>query len=71
MIRASIVTAGGARGEESACNAEDLRDVGSIPGSRRSPGGGNGDPLQYSYLETLTDRGAWQAMVQRVTKSLT
>ena len=59
MIRASIVTAGGASGEESACNAEDLRDVGSIPGSRRSPGGGNGNPLQYSYLETLTDRGAW------------
>ena len=37
MMRASIVTAGGASGEESACNAEDLRDVGSIPGSRRSP----------------------------------
>ena len=34
-------------------------DVGSIPGSRRSPGGGNGNPLQYSCLENFMDRGAW------------
>ena len=49
-------------------NAGDVRDAGSIPGSGRSPGGGNGNPLQYSCLENPTDRGAWQATVYRVTK---
>ena len=49
-------------------NAE---DVGSIPGLGRSPGGQNGNPLQYSCLENLTDRGAWQATVHSVTKSWT
>ena len=47
------------------------RDVGSIPGSGRSSGGGDGNPLQYSCLENPMDRGAWQAMVQGVTKSWT
>ena len=42
-------------------NAGDARDTGSIPGSGRSLGGGNGSPLQYSYLENPMDRGAWQA----------
>ena len=46
----------------------DARDAGSIPGSGRSPGGGNGNPLQYSYLGNLTDRGAWQATVHAVTE---
>jgi len=41
-------------------------DLGSIPGSGRSPGGGHGNPLQYSYLENPKDRGAWQATVHRV-----
>ena len=49
----------------------DLRDQGSIPGSRRSPGGGHGNSLQYSCLENLLDRGAWQAAVQRVAQSQT
>ena len=40
-------------------NAGDLRDTGLIPGSRRSPGGGNGNPLQYSCLENPIDKGAW------------
>ena len=40
-------------------------DAGSIPGSGRSPGEGNGNPLQYSYLENPMDRGAWQAAVHR------
>ena len=44
-------------------------DVGSIPGSRRSPGGGNGNPLQHSCLENLMDRGAWWATVSGVTES--
>ena len=46
-------------------------DAGSIPGSGRSPGGGNGNPLQYSCLENSMDRGAWQATVHGVTKSQT
>ena len=50
-------------------NAEDTRDEGSIPGLGRSPGEGNGSPLQYSYLENPMDRGAWQATVRGVTKS--
>ena len=55
-------------GKESACNAGDLS---SIPGFGRSPGEGNGNPLQYSCLENPMDRGAWQATVQRVEKSWT
>ena len=52
-------------------NAGYIRDVGSIPGSGRSPGGGLGNPLQYSCLENPTDREAWQATVLRVAKSRT
>ena len=48
-------------------SAGDTRDVGSIPGSGRSPGEGNGNPLQCSCLENSMDRGAWQAIVQGVT----
>ena len=44
-------------------NAGDVRDVVSVPGLGRSPGGGHGNPLQYSYLENPMDRGAWQATV--------
>ena len=49
--------------------AGDIRDAGLIPGSGRSPGEGNGSPLQYSCLETSMDRGAWWATVHRVTQS--
>ena len=52
-------------------NTGDLRDAGSIPGLGRSPGGGYGNPLQYSCLENPMDRGAWQAKVRRVPKSQT
>ena len=52
-------------------NAGDTKDTGTIPGSRRSPGVGNGNPLQYSCLENSMDRRAWQAIVHRVTKSWT
>ena len=45
----------------------DTRDTGSIPGSGRSPVGGNGNPLQCSFLENSMDRGAWQATVHEVT----
>ena len=50
-------------------NAEDTGNVRSIPGSGRSPGEGNGNPLQYSHLENLMDRGASQATVHGVTQS--
>ena len=52
-------------------NAEDIRDAGSIAGSGRSPGGGPGSPVQCSCLESPMDRGAWRAVVHRVTKSHT
>ena len=52
-------------------NAGDIRDMGSIPGSRRSPGRGHSKSLQYSCLENPMDRGAWWDMVHRVTKSQT
>ena len=50
-------------------NAGDIGEEGLIPESGRSPGGGNGNPLQYSYLENPMDKGAWQAAVHRVTQS--
>ena len=49
-------------------NAGELRVAGSTPGSRRSPEGGNANPLQYSCLESPTDRGTWWATVPGVTK---
>ena len=52
-------------------NAGDIRDVGLIPGSGRSPGGENGNLLQYLCLENPMDRGAWQVAVHRVAKSRT
>ena len=56
---------GGSEVKASACNAGDL---GSIPGLGRSPGEGNGNPLQYSYLENPMDGGAWWATVHMVAK---
>ena len=58
-------------GKESACNAGNADDTGSIPGSGRTPGGGNGNPVQYSCLENPMDRGTWWATVHRVAKSET
>ena len=57
---------GGSEVKASVCNAGDL---GWIPGLGRSPGEGNGNPLQYSYLENPMDRGAWWAAVHGVAKS--
>ena len=57
----------GSDGKESTCNVGDL---GSIPGSRRSPGEGNGYPLQYSCLGNPIEREAWRTTVNRVAKSL-
>ena len=56
-------------GKESACNAGDAGDVGSIPGSGRSPGGGHGNPLRSSCRENPIDRGARWAAVRGVTES--
>ena len=56
---------GGSDGKEYTCNVGDL---GSVPRSGRSPGEGNGNPLQYSCLENSMDRGAWQATVHWVAK---
>ena len=56
-------------GKEPSCQWGDIRDVGSIPGSRRSPGEGNGNLLQYSCLGSPMDRGAWQSTVHGVAKS--
>ena len=52
-------------------SAGDAGNAGSTPGSGRSPGGGNGNPLQYSCLENPRDREAYQAIVHKVTKSCT
>jgi len=60
---------GGSVGKESTCNAGDSGDMGSFPGLRGSPGGGHGNPLQYSCLKNPMDRVAWQAIVHGVTKN--
>ena len=57
--------------KNSPANAEDVRNMGSIPGLGRSPGGGNGNQLRYSCLENPMDRGAWGAKVHGVTKGQT
>ena len=62
------ISPGGSDGKESAYTAG---DPGLIAGSGRPPGEGNGNPLQYSCLESSMDRGAWQATVHGVTKSQT
>ena len=62
---------GGSVGKESSCNAGDTGDAGSIPESGRSPGGGYGNPLQYSCLGIPKDRGAWWATVLGVAKNQT
>ena len=54
--------------KKSTCSAGDARDAGSVPASGRSPGEGNGNPLQYSCLEKPMDKGAWRATVHGVTR---
>jgi len=62
---------GGTNDRQPPASAEDIRDLGSIPGLERSPGEGNGHPLQYSCLENPMDRGVWWTSVHRVAKSQT
>ena len=61
---------GGICGKEPACQGRNIREMSSIPGLGSYPGGGNGNPPQYSYLENLVNRGAWWATVHRVCKEL-
>ena len=60
---------GNASGKEPARQCRNIRDMGLMPRSGRSPGGGYGNPLQYSCLENLLDRGAWKATVYRLAES--
>ena len=62
---------GGASGKEPVCQCRRHKDAGLIPGSGRSPGGGHGNPLQYSCQDNPMDRGAWRATVHGVAKSQT
>ena len=62
---------GGSVVKNLSASAEDARDMGSVPGLGRSPGGGSGNPVQYFCLENSMDRGAWQSKVPEVTKSWT
>ena len=62
---------GGAVVKNPPANAGDARDADSIPGSGRSPGGGNSNPLQYTCLKNSVDRGTWQATVHGVANSWT
>ena len=61
----------GSVSQESACNAGNTGDTGSIPGRGRPPREGNGNPLQYSWLGNLMDRGSWWVTVHRVAKTQT
>ena len=67
-FRANLGFPSGSDGKESACSAG---DPGSVPGLGRSPGEGNGNPLQYSCQENSMDRGAWRATVSGVARSQT
>ena len=60
-----------ANGKEPTCQCRRQRDTGSIPGLGRSPGEGNDNPHQYSFLENSMDRRAWLAIVHKVAKSRT
>ena len=65
----ALIASGGSVVKTPPANARDVGDSGSIPGSGRFPGEGNDNPLQYSCLENLMDRGAWWAAVNGITKS--
>ena len=67
----NLVRPAGASGKKTHLPMQETRDMGSIPGSGRSPGEGHGSSLQYSCLENPMDRGPWQAMIHRVSKSRT
>ena len=69
-LHCAVCSLGGAVVKNPPANAGDAGDMGSIPGSGLSPGGGNGNPLQDSCCKIPLDRGTWQAVVHGVAKSL-
>ena len=69
LIKPALGFPGGPRGKELICNAGDIRNMGLIPGSGGSPGGGHGNSLQYSFLKNPMDRGAPWATVLGVATS--
>ena len=71
VIGLEWVLPSGSAGKGPACNSGDRGDMGSVSGWGRSPGGGNGNPFQYSCLENPLDIGAWWAPVHGVTESWT
>ena len=71
IINRTLYISDGSSGKESSCFAGDTGDAGWIPGSRRPPGGGHGNPLRDSCLKNPRDRGTWWATVHGVTKSQT
>ena len=70
-VKVTLGFLGGSVVKNPPASAGDAGDLGSIPGSGRSPGEGNGNPLQYSCLKNPMDRGAWGATVHGVAKSRT
>ena len=71
IVQLNTFTLGFPGGSDSKVSARNVGDLGSIPGLGRSPGEGNGNPLQYSCLENSMDGGAWWATVHKVMKSRT
>ena len=71
LLNSCFKAVGFPAGSDGKASVSNAGDPGSIPGSGRSPGEGNGNPLQYSRLENPTDRGAWWATVHGATKSRT
>ena len=71
VVKNAPALPGGSAVKILAANAGDSGDMGLIPGLGRSSERGHGDPFQYSCLENPTDKGAWQAIVHRVTHSWT
>ena len=69
MVPSATGFPGGSEVETLSANPEDAGDAESIPESGRSPGGGNSNPLQYSCLKNIMDRGAWQATIHGITNS--
>ena len=71
VIKLVLISPGGTSGKEPTCQWTSIRDVGLIPGPRKAPGGGHGNPFQHSCLENLRDREAWWAIIHGVAKSQT
>ena len=69
MVPSATGFPGGSEVQTLSANPEDAGDAESIPESGRSPGGGNSNPLQYSCLKNIMDRGAWRATIHGITKS--